>query len=188
MGRPKSTDGLTAAQRYRKRHPGRAMAATRRWEKRNPDAVARFNKASYARHREERCSSQRDWYHRNRDRLIIEQLQKRRDNPAMFLYYSAKTRAKKRGIAFSISIEDIVIPKRCPILGVRITVGKKGWHQSSPSLDRIIPSRGYTKTNIVVISHRANRIKNDATINELIQIVKFLKKITKHKNGKRTKC
>lgn len=37
----------------------------------------------------------------------------------------------------------------------------------SYSLDRIDSSRGYVKGNIWVISLRANRIKNDSTVEEL---------------------
>jgi hypothetical protein len=35
------------------------------------------------------------------------------------------------------------------------------------SIDRIDPSKGYTPDNVWLISQRANRIKNDATPEEL---------------------
>jgi hypothetical protein len=38
---------------------------------------------------------------------------------------------------------------------------------SSPSLDRIIPERGYVPGNIRVISDRANRLKGGRNLNEL---------------------
>ena len=48
---------------------------------------------------------------------------------------------------------------------------------SSPSLDRIIPSLGYVKGNIRVISFRANTLKNNATLSELELILEDAKKI-----------
>lgn len=50
-------------------------------------------------------------------------------------------------------------------------VGKP--EDNSPTLDRIIPELGYVKNNIIVISFRANRIKCNATIDELKKITNF---------------
>ena len=47
---------------------------------------------------------------------------------------------------------------------------------SSPSLDRIIPSKGYKKGNVVWISTRANAIKQDATPEEVMKVAKWLNK------------
>ena len=45
---------------------------------------------------------------------------------------------------------------------------------NSPSLDRIDSSKGYTPDNVWVISRRANIIKHDATLEELLLISKNL--------------
>lgn len=80
----------------------------------------------------------------------------------------ARSRAKKRGLPFDITYEDVVVPEFCPILGIPLKEkGRPGWSDNSPSLDRIIPEKGYVKGNVRVISNRANRIKIDATIEEL---------------------
>ena len=42
-----------------------------------------------------------------------------------------------------------------------------------PSVDRIIPKKGYVQGNLIWVSYRANRIKTDATIKELNQLSKF---------------
>lgn len=84
----------------------------------------------------------------------------------------AKTRAKRDGIPFDIDLTDINIPAICPVLKIPIQPNKgSGWHDSSPSLDRIHNSKGYTKGNVRVISNRANRLKADATLSELKLIV-----------------
>ena len=96
-------------------------------------------------------------------------LQKMRDErPQFSMYYSAKKRAKVKNLPFDLSIEDIVIPEYCPILNIKLVVGKGGTaNPDSPTLDKIIPALGYVKGNVQVISRRANVMKSDANFNEL---------------------
>lgn len=42
-------------------------------------------------------------------------------------------------------------------------------------LDRLIPDKGYVKGNVHWISRRANRIKSDATVEELEKIISYMK-------------
>ena len=80
----------------------------------------------------------------------------------------------KKGLEFSIQLEDIKIPKTCPLLNRTLIEGDREY---TPSLDRIDSKKGYTPDNVWVISHRANQIKNDATIQELKLIAENLEKI-----------
>ena len=89
---------------------------------------------------------------------------------------AAKKRAKEKGIEFSITRDDLTVPEFCPILGIRIEANERRWQDSSPSIDRIVPERGYVKENVQIISARANRIKNDATVDELERIAAYLRK------------
>lgn len=74
---------------------------------------------------------------------------------------------------FTIETSDIVIPKTCPILGIPLQ--PRGDNKDfSPSLDKVIPARGYVAGNVAVISNRANRIKSDATLEELKSIVAYV--------------
>ena len=80
----------------------------------------------------------------------------------------AKQRAKKKNIPFDITSKDIYIPEFCPILGIKLNwADKQGGNFDSPSLDKIIPSKGYVKGNIQIISKRANTIKGDASAEEI---------------------
>jgi hypothetical protein len=94
-----------------------------------------------------------------------------------------KYRAKQRGIPFDLTLEDISIPKTCPVLGIEIRQlsvdddPKKGYHPNAPSIDRIIPELGYVKNNVRVISARANLLKSDATISELELVLNDLKRL-----------
>ena len=86
----------------------------------------------------------------------------------------AKSRAIQKGVPFSLTIDDIIIPEYCPILKTKLEQGDKIHNDNSPSLDRLIPSLGYVPGNVTVISYKANRIKNDATPEELKAIVAWV--------------
>jgi len=76
-------------------------------------------------------------------------------------------------LEFNLDIEDIKIPKRCPVLGIELKSGKRG-NPSSPSLDRHNNARGYVKSNVFVISRRANVLKGDGTLREFKKLVRYL--------------
>lgn len=90
----------------------------------------------------------------------------------------AKNRAKQRNHEFDLSLSDIQIPEYCPVLGVKLEIhkGSSGGKPFSPALDRVNNSKGYTKDNIQVISHRANQMKADASKEELIAFAKWVLK------------
>ena len=46
----------------------------------------------------------------------------------------------------------------------------------SPSLDRIIPKKGYVYVNLVIVSDIVNRLKSDATLEDMEKILKFYTK------------
>lgn len=67
----------------------------------------------------------------------------------------------------------------CPIFHVPISYNHVGKGSvNSAHLDRVIPSKGYVKGNVTWISGRANRIKYDATLEELKQIVEWMERVT----------
>lgn len=94
-----------------------------------------------------------------------------------YLLRGAKQRAKLKGIPFDISYTDFDIPEYCPLLNIKLVkhVGDKEKYDNSPSLDRIIPELGYVKGNVWIISDRANRIKSNASLEELELLVQNLK-------------
>lgn len=113
---------------------------------------------------------------RNKDRDIENEKkrERRKKNPVSYILMGAKGRAKKRGIPFDITHKDIVVPDVCPILGIPLCMANGSASGNSPSLDRIKPEYGYIKGNVQVISHRANTIKSDSTLDELRAIVRYL--------------
>ena len=84
---------------------------------------------------------------------------------------AAKYRAKLKKIDFNISKEDIIINEYCPVLNIPLDRSTK---DNVPTLDRLDNSKGYTKDNIVVISFKANRLKNNATVDDISKITNGL--------------
>tara|TARA_R100000951_G_C2625377_1_gene175824 strand:+ start:433 stop:936 length:504 start_codon:yes stop_codon:yes gene_type:complete len=89
----------------------------------------------------------------------------------------ARHRAKVNELPFDIEIEDIIIPSVCPLLEIPLILDLSRIGPNSPSLDRLIPSLGYVKGNVSVISHRANTLKNNASIDELMLLTDNLHKL-----------
>lgn len=102
---------------------------------------------------------------------------------AKYLYDRAKSRAKKKGREFTITVKDIeeVDTDWCQILNIpikryRLTPGsgKSGIQKPDcKSLDRIDSCKGYVPGNIRIISWRANRLLNDITLDELRLIAAY---------------
>ena len=91
------------------------------------------------------------------------------------MLYDASRRADLKGIEFAITPEDLETPKVCPLLGIPLVYQAAERRVSgSASLDRINGNRGYTVGNCWIISWRANRIKTDATPEELMSIATAL--------------
>jgi hypothetical protein len=120
---------------------------------------------------EQERKSRRDYYERHKQRLTEKHKRDYRENPERYILARTKDRAKKKGIDFNLTIDDIIVPKQCPVFKVDLRVGDLDW---CPSIDRIDPTKGYTKGNIQIISMKANRMKNDATATEIKQLYEFM--------------
>jgi hypothetical protein len=96
--------------------------------------------------------------------------------------YSYKRRnALTKGLEFSVPFSELEFPAVCPVLGIQLDYRKK--HSggprtnSSPSFDRLDPTKGYVSGNVIIVSWRANRIRNDGTADEHLRIAKFYRKL-----------
>lgn len=126
-----------------------------------------------ANHREKRSAYDREYGKTHRKEKNANERKRRISHPEQLLWSRARFRAKKKNLKFDIALQDINIPKHCPVLGVPLILSQtKGW---APSLDRIDAQKGYIKTNVWVISNRANMIKNDGTWQEHLLVVRALR-------------
>ncbi len=85
------------------------------------------------------------------------------------LLNATKRSARVRDLEHTITLEDIIIPTKCPYLNAELThqMGK-GVVSTNSSIDRIDNTKGYIKGNVQVISMLANTMKSNATIEQLI--------------------
>jgi len=101
----------------------------------------------------------------------------RANNVTRYLFRSARNGAKQRGLEFSITEEDLVVPEHCPIFGFKMEPGGK--RSTSPSVDRIDNTKGYIPGNVVVVSVKANHVKSDCSMEELKRLVEFYESLQK---------
>lgn len=83
-----------------------------------------------------------------------------------------KQRAKRDGVEFDLTVDDIFWPTHCPVFGYELSyyVTDK---DKSVSLDKRDPTKGYTKDNVVVMSLRANRAKWNLNSEEVKKLYEY---------------
>jgi hypothetical protein len=95
----------------------------------------------------------------------------RAKHAAWELWYAAQRRARRQGLPFEITPEDVIAvwprDNRCPALRKTLVYGGGDF---APTLDRLEPGLGYVRSNIAVISARANRIKSNARASEIAAV------------------
>lgn len=91
-------------------------------------------------------------------------------------FRAKKNNAKNAGIEWSIDFGDLEFPVICPILGIELDYWADKRQENSISFDRIDNSKGYVKGNVLIVSWRANRIKNDGSAEEHKKIYEFMEK------------
>ena len=96
---------------------------------------------------------------------------------------------KRRGPRYRFPRDDFeslwaalgIAPARCPITGAKMEFldqGRGDFHtleqrEASPTIDRFVPEKGYVAGNVYWLSFRANRLKNDATPAELLNLAMY---------------
>lgn len=128
------------------------LEAVRRYQRRHPDRVAKVRARNYRRQKLLGWPNRKRWLWMN---------------VAARLLASARASASVKGLPCTIVKADIVVPKRCPALGIPLFSTRGRRTDNTPSIDRIDKRRGYVPDNIVIISWRANDLKSNMTRREL---------------------
>jgi len=86
---------------------------------------------------------------------------------------SYRTRASKKGLPFNLTCSylESIWTDKCPVTNRKFVIGCP---KDAPSLDRLVPEKGYVEGNVAWISRRANTIKNDASLEDLKMVVEWL--------------
>lgn len=93
----------------------------------------------------------------------------------------ARYRAKRDNVTYNLTKEYLlsITPDQCPIFHTPFIWGASGMgvgktKQDAPTLDRIVPELGYVEGNVAFISYRANRIKDNGTMEEHYAIADWI--------------
>ena len=135
-----------------------------------PAAAEKARQATAARRAKAKAEDPEAFY--AKERAQLRQYHQRK--PELKMLYSARESAKRQGIPFDLTEEDIVIPDICPVLGLSIQKSSGSRTYGSPSLDRLVPELGYVKGNVQVISWRANKLKGEGTAAEHQLIARWM--------------
>lgn len=85
----------------------------------------------------------------------------------------SKAKAIRNKKEWTISRDDYPVPLYCPVLAIPLDYSD---NDHKPTLDRHDNLKGYITGNVYVISMKANRLKNNATIDEIRLLYKYMQK------------
>lgn len=115
-------------------------------------------------------------YRKNNPRKVVAASKKWKSNNALQArLHGLRHNAKRRGIPFNLTLEDLV-GTVCPVFGTPLDWSAKRT-ENSAEVDRIIPSMGYVKGNVRVVSRKANRLKSDGTLTDFKMLVRYLERV-----------
>ncbi|BCA00454.1 hypothetical protein [Bradyrhizobium diazoefficiens] len=77
--------------------------------------------------------------------------------PRKAMLHNAQRAARRFNVPINITLDDIVIPARCPAYDIPLRRSNGVAGEASPSVLRIEPQLGYVKGNVIVVSAKAAR-------------------------------
>lgn len=134
-----------------------------------------YSDAYYEANRQQEIDRAKRSQNKDRNRTNQYKRDRNRKKPINIILQQARQRAKEKNVPFDLSVDDLVVPEVCPVLGIPLGVNSGHASANSISLDRIIPEKGYVKGNVAIISHKANTIKNNASVEDLEKVLSWLK-------------
>ena len=104
----------------------------------------------------------------------------RKNNPFLHRCTRAKNRASGLGLPFDLTPEylESIWTGTCPVLGVSLNLVTDRSDEYAAELDRFDPEKGYVQGNVHWLSRKANRIKNNTTVEILENLLEWMKHVS----------
>lgn len=139
-----------------------------------------------------RCGGS-DWHKEgqyNRCRICQNKRQRarRKRNPQVVLHDGAKRRARLAGLPFDLTLDDVrelLADWTCSYCQTEVGSFTGGIRPNSATLDRIIPTEGYTRANTALACHKCNAAKGDHTPTSLRDWADRIDEVLNRQNPKR---
>ena len=104
----------------------------------------------------------------------------RTNNPFGHRCTRARTRARNLGVPFDLTSEylESIWTGECPVLKQPIKWSTDRRDELAAELDRFDPAKGYTQGNVYWLSRKANRIKNNTSVEILENLLEWMKNVS----------
>jgi len=127
--------------------------------------------------REKHAEVNARWYEKNKERERYKARKKKKSHRAYGLFNAARTRAKRKSLDFTISLEWVeskLALGKCEVTNLSYELkleGRGPWH---PSIDRTDSSKGYTPDNCKLVCWLYNSAKSEFNHTDVMILVKAL--------------
>jgi hypothetical protein len=171
-------EARAAAAAYRKAYPERVKATAKAWREANAEKLREI----HARYQRENADKLREYYRSPERRAKLAESGRRYGadptNRMVILVASARARARKLGLEFDglHTVKTSPLPLQCACCASALDYSRKN-RERSPSLDRVDNSRGYVTDNVKVICYRCNRLKFNASVEELKTVIAYMTRV-----------
>ena len=175
---------------YRQKNKERIAECGKEYRKENKERIAEYDKEYKQKNKERKAEYMKEYYQKNKERLTEYQKEydKSRAKPTTEVYRyfgerasKLKIKSRKNKILYDLDGKYLqsIYPEdgKCPALNVEMKAGYDSDWRLSPSVDRIDPSGGYVRGNVIWISWLANCIKTSATPKQIITVGEFYKQL-----------
>jgi hypothetical protein len=130
--------------------------------------------------REKAAKKSRAWHAENKERANMRRIERKQASriarPWVVMFNAAKARCKKFGIVFELTHEwaEARWTGKCEVSQIPFELGLRGSGAKlfSPSIDQILPRKGYTPDNCRFVIWGVNALKHNGTDEQMLFIAK----------------
>ena len=119
--------------------------------------------------------------HKYNNKLTLEQ---NIDKAKQHKFNVKRSQAKSLGVDWNIRFQEVEWNDWCPVFDIKLNWLNEGKAKDdTPSFDRTDSDKGYVAGNVVIMSWKANRLKNNATkedlkaLSEYMEIIEYNRKL-----------